>query len=136
MAKPEIAQTIRELMNRPEQIRNIGIVAHIDHGKTTLTDNLLAGAGMMSEEAAGHQLVMDFVEQEQERGITIYAANVSMVHNVGGKEYLINLIDTPLDLSFLNTNTGRLYTAGSLRRQKTSAFFVRQSYLMNRILNG
>ncbi len=100
MAKAEISQTVKELMSKPEQIRNIGIVAHIDHGKTTLTDNLLAGAGMMSEELAGHQLAMDFVEQEQERGITIYAANVSMVHSVGGKDYLINLIDTPGHVDF------------------------------------
>jgi elongation factor 2 len=80
MAKKEITQAVKELMRKPEQIRNIGIVAHIDHGKTTLTDNLLAGAGMISEELAGKQLAMDFVEQEQERGITIYSANVSMVH--------------------------------------------------------
>ncbi|MBN2331406.1 MAG: elongation factor EF-2 [Candidatus Aenigmarchaeota archaeon] len=100
MAKAEIAQTIKELMMKPDQIRNIGIVAHIDHGKTTLTDNLLAGAGMMSEELAGHQLAMDFVEQEQERGITIYAANVSMVHKVGDRDYLINLIDTPGHVDF------------------------------------
>lgn len=100
MAKAEVAHVIKELMGRPEQIRNIGIVAHIDHGKTTLTDNLLAGAGMISEDLAGQQLAMDFVEQEQERGITIYAANVSMVHNVSGKDYLINLIDTPGHVDF------------------------------------
>jgi elongation factor 2 len=100
MVKKEVTSVIKELMRRPEQIRNIGIVAHIDHGKTTLTDNLLAGAGMISEELAGKQLAMDFVEQEQERGITIYSANVSMVHEVGGREYLINLIDTPGHVDF------------------------------------
>jgi elongation factor 2 len=100
MAKGELTQVVRQLMTKPEQIRNIGIVAHIDHGKTTLTDNLLAGAGMMSEELAGKQLAMDFVAQEQERGITIYAANVSMVHTVSGKDYLINLIDTPGHVDF------------------------------------
>ncbi len=100
MAAKDATPVIKELMRKPEQIRNIGIVAHIDHGKTTLTDNLLAGAGMMSEELAGKQLAMDFVEQEQERGITIYAANVSMVHKWGGKDYLINLIDTPGHVDF------------------------------------
>ncbi|UCD03261.1 MAG: elongation factor EF-2 [Candidatus Aenigmatarchaeota archaeon] len=100
MAKDNITEVVKELMVKPEQIRNIGIVAHIDHGKTTLTDNLLAGAGMMSEELAGKQLAMDFVAQEQERGITIYSANVSMVHTVGGKDYLINLIDTPGHVDF------------------------------------
>lgn len=96
----DLTQTVRNLMQKPERIRNIGIVAHIDHGKTTLSDNLLAGAGMISKELAGKQLAMDFVEQEQERGITIYAANVSMVHEFEGKEYLINLIDTPGHVDF------------------------------------
>jgi elongation factor 2 len=91
---------IKELMKTPDYIRNIGIAAHIDHGKTTLTDNLLAGAGMISEELAGQQLFTDFDKQEQERGITIFAANVSMVHEVEGKSYLINLIDTPGHVDF------------------------------------
>ena len=83
---------IKELMYEPDQIRNIGICAHIDHGKTTLSDNLLAGAGMISEELAGDQRFLDFDEQEQARGITIDAANVSMVHDYKEKEYLINLL--------------------------------------------
>jgi elongation factor 2 len=88
------------LMSKPEFIRNIGTAAHIDHGKTTFSDNLVAGAGMMSEELAGKQRFMDFDEQETARGITINAANASMVHNVGGTEYLINLIDTPGHVDF------------------------------------
>ncbi len=100
MAKDDLTATVRELMNKPEQIRNIGIIAHIDHGKTTLSDNLLAGAGMISEEHAGTQLFMDTVDQEQERGITIFSANVSMVHTVKEKKYLINLIDTPGHVDF------------------------------------
>ncbi len=91
---------IKELMYKPDSIRNIGICAHIDHGKTTLSDNLLAGAGMISEELAGDQRFLDFDEQEQARGITIDAANVSMVHNFKNEEYLINLIDTPGHVDF------------------------------------
>ena len=91
---------IKELMYQPENIRNIGICAHIDHGKTTLSDNLLAGAGMISEELAGDQRFLDFDEQEQARGITIDAANVSMVHEYHDDEYLINLIDTPGHVDF------------------------------------
>ena len=91
---------IKELMYQPESIRNIGICAHIDHGKTTLSDNLLAGAGMISEELAGDQRFLDFDEQEQARGITIDAANVSMVHEYHNSEYLINLIDTPGHVDF------------------------------------
>ncbi len=87
-------------MDKPELIRNIGIAAHIDHGKTTLSDNLIAGAGMMSEELAGKQLLLDFDEQEQARGITINAANASMVHEYEGKKRLINLIDTPGHVDF------------------------------------
>ena len=98
--KKKMVERVRELMSQPENIRNIGIVAHIDHGKTTLTDNLLAGAGMISKELAGTQLFMDSDEEEQERGITIDAANVSMVHEFEGEEYLINLIDTPGHVDF------------------------------------
>jgi elongation factor 2 len=87
-------------MGKPEMIRNIGIVAHIDHGKTTLSDNLLAGAGMLSKELAGNACWTDSDEEEQERGITIDSANVSMVHEYEGKEYLINLIDTPGHVDF------------------------------------
>ncbi len=88
------------LMNKLSQIRNIDIAAHIDHGKTTFSDNLLAGCGMMSEELAGKQLVLDYDEQEQARGITINAASASMVHDFEGKQYLINLIDTPGHVDF------------------------------------
>ncbi len=94
-----IAQA-QEIMSKPKFIRNIGIAAHIDHGKTTLSDNLIAGAGMMSEELAGKQLLLDFDEQEQDRGITINAANVSMVHKWKGDDYLINLVDTPGHVDF------------------------------------
>ena len=53
-----------EVMNQRDKIRNLAIAAHIDHGKTTLSDNLIAGAGMMSEDLAGKSRVLDFDEQE------------------------------------------------------------------------
>ena len=98
--KEDIVAKVSELMWKPETIRNIGIVAHIDHGKTTLSDNLLAGSGMLSEEIAGKACALDFDEQEQARGITINAANVSLLHEYDGKEHLINLIDTPGHVDF------------------------------------
>jgi elongation factor 2 len=98
--KEENIQKATALMNKLDHIRNIGIAAHIDHGKTTFSDNLLAGCGMMSEELAGKQLVLDYDEQEQARGITINAASASMVHTVEGQNYLINLIDTPGHVDF------------------------------------
>jgi elongation factor 2 len=98
--RKKMVERVTTLMNEPEKIRNIGIVAHIDHGKTTLSDNLLAGAGMISKELAGRQLFMDSDEEEQARGITIDASNVSMVHTYNNEDYLINLIDTPGHVDF------------------------------------
>jgi len=98
--KEDNIKKARNLMNKLDYIRNIGIAAHIDHGKTTLSDNLLAGCGMMSEELAGKQLVLDYDEQEQARGITINTASASMVHNFEGNEYLVNLLDTPGHVDF------------------------------------
>jgi len=98
--KEDNIKKAKNLMNKLNYIRNIGIAAHIDHGKTTLSDNLLAGCGMMSEDLAGKQLVLDFDEQEQDRGITINTASASMVHVFEGKEYLVNLLDTPGHVDF------------------------------------
>src|SRR6056297_835445 len=91
---------ITELMKKQDNIRNIAIAAHIDHGKTTFSDNLLAGAGMLSENTAGKQRALDFHEDEATRGITIDSASVSMIHTYNGEKYLINLIDTPGHVDF------------------------------------
>ncbi|MFT4243963.1 MAG: elongation factor EF-2 [Candidatus Woesearchaeota archaeon] len=99
MAK-DLGQAVMEAMKKPKLIRNIAIAAHIDHGKTTLSDNLLSGAGMISDELAGKQRFMDFHDDEAARGITIDSANVSMVHNVESQDFLINLIDTPGHVDF------------------------------------
>ncbi|MFC1768288.1 elongation factor EF-2 [Nanoarchaeota archaeon] len=96
----KMVDRVMGIMSEPIQIRNIAICAHIDHGKTTFSDNLLAGAGMMSKEDAGKALKLDFHEDEQERGITIDTAAVSMVHTTEGKEFLINLLDTPGHVDF------------------------------------
>ena len=87
-------------MKDPKHIRNIGIVAHIDHGKTTLSDNLLQVRHYFrrTRPANGSSWIPD--AEEQARGITIDASNVSMVHEYGGKEYLINMIDTPGHVDF------------------------------------
>lgn len=96
----DLTSKVKELQKNPEHIRNIAICAHIDHGKTTFSDNLLAGAGMMSENLAGKARSLDFHEDEAARGITIDSASVSMVHHLEGEDYLINLIDTPGHVDF------------------------------------
>lgn len=96
----EIKERTLVLMAKPKLIRNIGIVAHVDHGKTTCTDNLLAGAGIISDELAGDQTWTDYDEIEQQRGITIKSANVSMIQEYDKEFYLINLIDTPGHVDF------------------------------------
>ena len=98
--REDMVKLAETLMNDRERIRNIGVVAHIDHGKTTMTDNLIAAAGLMSEELAGKQRMMDYYELEQQRGITINAANISLVHEFEGKKHLINVIDTPGHIDF------------------------------------
>src|SRR5437899_95994 len=98
--KEENIKKAQALLHLKDRIRNIGTAAHIDHGKTTLSDSLIAGAGMISEELAGQQLFMDYDEQEQARGITINAAIASMVHDFEGGQYLINLIASPGHVDF------------------------------------
>ena len=101
MARKEVVvEEVQKLMGTVENIRNVAIVAHVDHGKTTLTDSLVARAGLISKELAGSQRVMDFDEQEAARGITIKSANISLGFNYEGKDYLVNLIDTPGHVDF------------------------------------
>jgi elongation factor 2 len=100
MAIDKHTEKILKAMNYPDKIRNIGIVAHIDHGKSTFSDNIIAGAGMLSKELAGDARVTDDMEEEQERGITIQTAAISMVHTYQGDEILVNLLDTPGHVDF------------------------------------
>jgi elongation factor 2 len=99
---------ILKVMSSKESIRNIGIVAHIDHGKTTMTDSLLVEAGLLPPQVAGTAKALDYLEEEQRRGITMKTANISLLHKLDGHSYVINLIDTPGHVDFTGKVTRAL----------------------------
>ncbi|MCE4613314.1 MAG: elongation factor EF-2 [Desulfurococcales archaeon] len=99
-ARVKVVSEIEKIMANIENVRNIGIIAHVDHGKTTTSDSLLAAAGIISERVAGEALALDYLTVEKQRGITVKSANISLYHEYGGKPYVINLIDTPGHVDF------------------------------------
>ncbi len=101
---------ILRLMGEKESIRNLGILAHIDHGKTTLTDSLLAGTGLLSPQVAGSARVLDYLEEEQRRGITLKTANISLLYRTADGSFIINLVDTPGHVDFTGKVTRALRT--------------------------
>jgi elongation factor 2 len=110
---------MRAIMDKPSNIRNMSVIAHVDHGKSTLTDALVAAAGIIAMEDAGNVRLTDTRPDEKERGITIKSTGISLYFqypeswgeppkDAEGRDFLVNLIDSPGHVDFSSEVTAAL----------------------------
>ena len=95
-----------KVISNKDQIRNFSVIAHVDHGKTTMSDSLLSGCGIISPSVAGEALALDTMDMEQKRGITINSTNITLYHEHENVPFVFNMIDTPGHVDF-NTRVSR-----------------------------
>ena len=98
--RTESLEVISLLQKNAKNIRNICILAHVDHGKTTIADCLISSNGIISARLAGKMRYMDSREDEQKRGITMKSSAISLHHTSSEGNYLVNLIDSPGHIDF------------------------------------
>jgi len=107
-------EQIRSIMDKTDMIRSMSVIAHVDHGKSTLTDSLVCKAGIISAKACGDARFTDTRADEQERGVTIKATGISLYFEMdkddgaGSQPHLINLIDSPGHVDFSSEVTAAL----------------------------